>query len=412
MLSFEAARTKVIEILAARVCACESESLNISVEPSRALGRILAENILADRNYPPFNRSSRDGFALRSVEASAPGARLRLIGESRAGVAFNGTLGAGECVRILTGAPLPRGANAVVMQEFTRSEGDFVVLEQAVRTGQNFVLAGAEARVGEVMVARGMRLGYAELAMAAEVGRARLEVSRQPRVAILSTGDELVSLGETPSLFQIRNSNNISLAAQVALAGGEPVVSGNAKDEFGELRARIEKGLEADILVLSGGVSVGKYDLVEQVLQELGAEIFFDGLAIRPGKPAVFAWCRGKPVFGLPGNPVSTMVTFELLVAPAIEALSGYPPRSLQFFKARLAHPVNEKGTVVHFLPARVAWPTGESGGDPKVEVLLWEGSGDIGAVVRGNCFLVVHASRPQLEAGEWVDILPRRGIF
>src|SRR5580658_1971456 len=210
MISFEAARAKVIEVVSACVCAPERETLDLTVGPSAPLGRILAENIVADRNYPPFNRSIRDGFAVRAADAAEPGTRLRLIGESRAGVAFNGTVGAGECVRILTGAPVPRGANAVVMQEFTRSDDDFVVLEQAVRTGQNFVLAGAEARVGEVMVARGMRLGYAELAMAAEVGRAGLEVSRQPRVAILSTGDELVSLGETPSLFQIRNSNNIS----------------------------------------------------------------------------------------------------------------------------------------------------------------------------------------------------------
>ena len=163
---------------------------------------------------------------------------------------------------------------------------------------------------------------------------------------------------------------------------------------------------------MSGGVSAGKYDLVEKVLQDLGAELFFDAVAIRPGKPAVFGWCCGKPVFGLPGNPVSTMVTFELFVVPAIEALSGRAPQPLPLFKARLAHPLNEKGTVAHFLPARVVWPAGESGGDPKVDVLLWEGSGDIGAVVRGNCFLVVHADRLQLEAGEWVDVLPLRGEF
>ncbi|HXQ27165.1 MAG TPA: gephyrin-like molybdotransferase Glp [Candidatus Acidoferrales bacterium] len=417
MLSFEDARAKVIETLAARAGssgkqAFETETIDLGREPSAALGRILAEDLLADRNYPPFNRSIRDGFALRSADVDKPGARLRLIGESRAGVAFNGNVGKGECVRILTGAPVPHGANAVVMHEFTHSEGDFVVFDQAAHSGQHFVLAGAEARVGEVVVRRGTRLSYAELAMAAEVGRARVEVSRRPRVAILSTGDELVSVDRAPGPFQIRNSNNISLAAQVTLAGGEPILAGNAKDEAAELRARIEQGLDADILVLSGGVSAGKYDLVEQVLQDLGAEFFFDAVAIRPGRPAVFGWCRGKPVFGLPGNPVSTMVTFELFVVPAIEALSAYAPKPLPFVKAKLAHPVDEKGTVAHFLPARVSWPAGETGGDPKVEVVLWEGSGDIGAVVRGNCFLVVHASRLQLEAGEWVDVLLRRGLF
>ena len=412
MISFEAARAKVIEKLSACVCAPEREILDLSAAPAAPLGRILAENIVADRNYPPFNRSIRDGFAVRSADVAEPDAKLRLIAESRAGVAFNGTVGAGECVRILTGAPVPRGANAVVMHEFTREEDDFVVFEQAARAGQYYVLAGAEARVGEVVVSRGTRLGYAELAMAAEVGRARIEVSRRPRVTILSTGDELVPLDRTPGPFQIRNSNNISLAAQVSLAGGEPLPAGSAKDEVAELRARIEQGLEADLLLLSGGVSAGKYDLVEQVLKELGAEILFEAVAIRPGKPVVFAWCRGKPVFGLPGNPVSTMVTFELFVVPAIEALSSCLPQPLPIFKAKLAHPVDEKGMVAHFLPARVSWPASELGAEPSVEVLLWEGSGDIGAVVRGNCFLLVHASKLHLQAGEWVDVLPRRGTF
>jgi molybdopterin molybdotransferase len=412
MIPFEAARAKVIEVLSSCVCAPERETLDLSASLSALLGRILAENIVADRNYPPFNRSIRDGIALRAADAAEPGAKLRLIAESRAGFAFNGTVVEGECVRILTGAPVPRGANAVVMQEFTRLEGNFVVIGQAARAGQYYVLAGAEARVGEVVVPRGTRLGYAELAMAAEVGRARIEVSRRPRVAIISTGDELVPLDRAPGPFQIRNSNNTSLAAQVELAGGEPLAAGSAKDEITQLRARIEQGLEADLLVLSGGVSVGKYDLVEQALKDLGAEFFFDAVAIRPGKPVVFGWCRGKPVFGLPGNPVSTMVTFELFVVPAIEALSGCPPPSLPVFKAKLAHPVDEKGNVAHFLPARVSWPKGEAGGDPSVEVLLWEGSGDIGAVVRGNSFLIVHPSKPQLDAGEWVDVLPRRGTF
>jgi molybdopterin molybdotransferase len=414
MFSFEEARAKVIEVITSHACApgkiAATESIDISRDPAEALGRILAEDILADRNYPPFNRSIRDGFALRAADAAGPGARLRLVGESRAGGAFIGAVGPGECVRILTGAPLPQGANAVLMHEHTRVEDDFVVPEQAVQPGQHYVLAGAEARVGEVVVARGTRLSYAELAMAAEVGRARFQVSRRPRVAILSTGDELISLADKPGPFQIRNSNNISLAAQVTLAGGEPVLAGNARDVVSDLRARIERALEADLLIISGGVSAGKYDLVEKVLEDLGAEIFFDAVAIRPGKPAVFGWCSGKPVFGLPGNPVSTMVTFELFVVAAIEALSGHASEPLPFFKAKLAHPVAEKGRVAHFLPARVSWPSGETGGDPKVEVLLWEGSGDVGAVVRANCFLVIHTSRLQLEQGEWVDVFPRRG--
>lgn len=412
MISFEAAREKVIQILSARVCVPERETLDLSVAPAAAVGRILGENIVADRNYPPFNRSIRDGFAVRAADAAEPGAKLRLIAESRAGVAFNGTVGHGECVRILTGAPVPRGANAVVMHEYTREDGETIIFEQGVRAGQYYVLAGAEARVGEVVVPRGTRLGYAELAMAAEVGHARIEVSRRPRVAILSTGDELVPVDGAPGPFQIRNSNNVSLAAQVALAGGEPVDVGSAKDEIAALRARIEQGLQSDLLLLSGGVSAGKYDLVEQVLKDLGAEFFFDAVAIRPGKPVVFGWCRGKPVFGLPGNPVSTMVTFELFVVPAIQELGCCHPHPLPTFKARLAHPVDEKGGVAHFLPARLTWPAGDANTAPTVEVLLWEGSGDIGAVVRGNSFLVVRASKLRLQAGDWVDVLPRSGMF
>jgi molybdopterin molybdotransferase len=410
MLSHEAARAKVIEIVHARASASRlvTETINFAENPSRALGRILAEEVIADRNYPPFDRSTRDGFALRAADAAHPGARLRLIGESRAGHAFAGQMEAGSCVQIMTGAPLPHGANAVVMQEDAELEGDSVIFKHGVRAGQHYVLEGQETRAGESVVVRGNRLGYAELAMAAQVGRSSVLVAKKPRVAILSTGDEVISAGEAPQRFQIRNSNSISLAAQVALAGGEPVVLGNAPDDVADLRARIEQALKADIVVLTGGVSVGKYDHVEQVLKEIGIQFFFDALAIRPGRPAVFGMCNDKAVFGLPGNPVSTMVTFELLVVPAIELLGGHLPGALHLLKAKLAHPVDEKPPLAHFLPARVKWPDGV----PTVEVLHWEGSGDIGAVVRGNCFLVVHESKLKLEAGEMVDILPRRGLF
>ena len=403
MLSFEAARAKVIDILRARAAAPGTETIDLAAGLLCVLGRVLAEDVVADRDYPPFHRSTRDGYAVRSADATQPGARLRLAGESRAGLAFEGALNAGECVRIMTGAAVPAGADAVVMQEYARADGNSVVLERAAAPGQNFVVAGAEARAGDVLVLRGARLGYAELAIAAQTGRSALRVNRRPAVAILSTGDEIVAVNETPGAFQIRNSNSISLGAQVALAGGEPVFLGNARDEISELRARIERGLASDILVLSGGVSVGTYDLVEQVLRDLGAEFFFDSVAIRPGKPVVFGWCRDKPVFGLPGNPVSTMVTFELFVAPAIQLLGGAEPR-VPFSKAKLSHAVSEKTPLAHFLPARVRW----SSGDPLVETIPWQGSGDVGAVVRGNCFLVVRGERQQLDAGEWVDVLMR----
>ena len=408
MLSYEAARAKIIEVVRARSAAPSTESIEFASDPARALGRVLADDVLADRNYPPFDRAARDGFAVRAADVAQPGAKLSVIGESRAGVAFDGVVSAGTCVQIMTGAAVPRGADAVVMQEHVRVEGNSVIFERAARAGQDLVPAGKETRAGEIVVARGAQLGYAELAMASQVGRTRVIAYRRPRVAILSTGDEVVAVEQAPGPFQIRNSNSVSIAAQVSLAGAEPVMLGNAPDEVGELRRRIERGLEADALVLSGGVSVGKYDFVEQVLRELAAEFFFDAIAIRPGRPAVFGWCRGKPVFGLPGNPVSTMVTFELLAVPAIEMLSGREPQPLPVFRAMLARPVEKKAQMTHFLPARMSWPDRE----PTVEELPWEGSGDIGSVVRGNCFLVVHETKLKLAAGEWVDVLPRRGIL
>jgi len=410
MLSYEAARAKVIEVICARRCAPPppTETIEFAEDPSRVLGRIAAEDVRADRNYPPFDRSTRDGFALRAANAAQPGAKLRLIGESRAGVPFGGIVEPGTCVQIMTGAPLPRGANSIVMNEHARIEGEYVVLAEAAREGAHFVLEGQETRVGESVIARGRRLSYAELAIAAQVGRSRLVVAKKPRVAILSTGDELVAPDQSPTKYQIRNSNNVSLAAQVALAGGEPVMLGAAPDNLVELRAHIEQALEADIVALTGGVSVGKYDLVEQVLREMGAEFYFDAVAIRPGKPAVFGCCHDKPVFGLPGNPVSTMVTFELFVVPAIELLSGRKPDALALLKAKLAHPLNEKPPLAHFLPARVSWPEGE----PVVEAIHWEGSGDIGSVVKGNCFLVVHEAKLVYAAGEMADVLMRRGLF
>jgi molybdopterin molybdotransferase len=234
-----------------------------------------------------------------------------------------------------------------------------------------------------------------------------LQCAQQPRVAILSTGDEVVLIDETPGPFQIRNSNSVSLAAQVRMAGGEPVVLGNAADRIEDLGEKIEHGLKEDALVLSGGVSFGKYDLVESALKAMGAEFFFDAVAIRPGKPAVFGMCQGKPVFGLPGNPVSTMVTFELFVVPAIDLLCGAEARALPLVEARLAEALNEKSGLTHFLPARVEWRERA----PEVKALKWQGSGDIATLAKANCFLVVPAEREKIEAGESVSVLLRKDV-
>jgi molybdopterin molybdotransferase len=402
MLSYTDARQKVIEVAES----LERRWLRTDVELEQAFGRILAMPVIADRDYPPFDRSTRDGFAVRAADTQNPEARLECIGELRAGGNFDGSILAGQCVEIMTGASVPRGADAVVMIEHTKREGLMITLERAAQRGEHIVPRGSEARASAVLVAPRARLGYAEMALAAQAGATRLNVMVGPRLAILSTGDEVVDARAKPGPLQVRNSNGISIEILARTAGAEPVQLGNAPDEKGALLRAIERGLEEDILVLSGGVSMGKYDLVEQVLADLGAEFHFTGVAIRPGRPAVFATCRNKLVFGLPGNPVSTMVTFELFVLPAVDAFSATDPRPLPVFCAKLATPVHEKGPMTHFLPARIEW----EGREARVTQLPWQGSGDIVALALANGFLVVGPERPEIAAGEWVDVLPRRG--
>ena len=403
MISYIEARRIVAEValrtLGGRAPAQEKVALEA------ALGRVLAERLDADRDAPPFHRSTRDGFAVRAADVASVPATLALVGEIRAGAEFTGAVQPGQCVQIMTGAAVSSGADAVVMIEHTEPRAGAVVVQRRVAPGENVVPRGSEAKAGAPVLAAGMRLGYAEISIAAQFGHAEVAVFARPRVAILSTGDEIVPVEATPGAFQIRNSNSFSLAAQVALAGGAALPVGNAADERAVLRRKIEEGLAAEALVLTGGVSMGKYDLVEGVLGELGAEFYFDGVAIRPGRPAVFGVCRGKPVLGLPGNPVSTMVTFELLGVPLVDVLSGAPPRPLPLVKARARHAVRQKAALTHFLPAELSWENGEA----QVAEVAWQGSGDVAALARANCFLVVPETKLEFAAGDWVDVLPRR---
>jgi molybdopterin molybdotransferase len=403
MLTFKEARQLVITETQSQLTPPPAALLPVA----DALGHVLAQEIRADREYPPFNRSTRDGYAVRAREATKD-STLRCIGEIKAGDTVFAPLDPGTGIQIMTGAAVPLGADAVVMIEFTRRSDDAVTFDRDTQPGQNFVPQGSEARANDLILQPGLRLGFAELAIAAQVGAANLLCYQKPRVAILSTGDEIVPITETPGPFQIRNSNSVSLAAQVRLAGGHPVPLGSALDRVDDLSAKIELGLQHDILLLSGGVSMGKYDLVENVLKSFGAEFLFDAVAIRPGKPAVFGRCRNKLVFGLPGNPVSTMVTFQLFVTPATDLLSGAPARPLPLLNATLSQPLHEKPGLTHFLPARLEWAAAE----PQVHALAWQGSGDITALSRANCFLVVPADRHDIPAGEIVSVLPRPDVL
>jgi molybdopterin molybdotransferase len=404
MLPYSDARKKVIEV----ATSLPRPLTQTQIEIEQSFGRILSETVLADRDYPPFDRSTRDGFAVRSDDATLPGAQLECVGELKAGGQIDLTVQPGQCVEIMTGAALPKGADSVVMIEHTSRHGQTITLERAAVRGANFVPRGEEARKGATLVAPRTRMGYAEMALAAQAGHTHMHVFSCPRLAILSTGDEVVDARANPGPLQVRNSNGISIEILARTGGAETLQLGNAPDEKSTLRLMIERGLEADILVLSGGVSMGKYDLVEQVLADLGAEFHFTGVAIRPGRPAVFATCRNKLVFGLPGNPVSTMVTFELFVLPAIDVLNGGVPRALPVFRAKLATQVREKGPMTHFLPARIEWEDREA----RVTQLPWQGSGDIVALALANGFLIVSPDRPEIGPGEWVDVIPRRGAI
>jgi len=360
-------------------------------------GRVLAETILADRDAPPFHRSARDGFAVRS--ADTPG-KLDIIGEARAGSFFDEEVTQGTTVEIMTGAPLPAGADAVIMVEHVERSDNRIVVPRAMKPGENFVPRASEARAGEALLHPSHRIGYAELGLLAMNGREFVDVYAQPLVAILPTGDEIVDVGATPLPHQIRNSNAWSLAAQVRRAGAIPELLPVARDSYEHTRELIETGLESDLLLLSGGVSAGKYDIVETVLADLGAKFFFTRVKIQPGQPLVFGSVGTKFFFGLPGNPISTMVTFELFARAAIERLSGCGETPLPLLRARLTRDFRHKPGLTRFLPARLS----EDGST--VEPTGWQGSGDIGSIARANAFLVAEAERESWKEGDDIRVL------
>ncbi len=362
-----------------------------------AAGRVLAEDILADRDYPPFDRSARDGFAVRA--ADVPG-ELTVRGEVRAGESFDGEVSPATAIEIMTGAPVPRGADAVVMVEHVERNESRVAISRSIKVGENFTPRGTEAKLGETVLRAGHVLGFAEVGLLAMVGREHVSVFKNPRVAILPTGDEIVESGEKPLPHQIRNSNAWSLAVQVRRAGGMPEILAIARDSYEATRASIERGLQADLLLLSGGVSAGKYDIVERVLADLGAKFFFTRVKIQPGQPLVFGAVREKFFFGLPGNPASTMVTFELFARAAVERLAGLEDPMLPLLRAKLTRDFRHKTGLTRFLPARLS----EDGST--IEPLGWQGSGDIPALARANAFLVAEADRESWNAGDDIRVL------
>lgn len=390
-LDFAAARRCVLDTVGRIAPAVETVPL------AEAAGRVLAVDVVSDRDYPPLDRSIRDGFAVRS--ADMPGT-VRLIGEVRAGEAFAGTVGPGECVRIMTGAPRPEGADAVVMVEHATVAEGVMRTDRTPGPGEFINRAGCETSRGDVVLRAGSRLRFPHIAMLATVGAATVSVYRKPRVAILATGDEVVPVESTPKDFEVRNSNSWALAAQVAAAGGAPEVLPVAPDQMEATIALVERGLQADLLLLSGGVSAGEYDFVEAALERCGAEFFFTRVKIRPGAPLVFGRARGRYFFGLPGNPLSTAVTFEVFARAALDLLSGIAEPMLPLVEARITRTLREKPGLTRFLPATLENGTG------RVTPIEWKGSSDVPSLARSNAFIIAAADREIYQEGDAVSVL------
>jgi molybdopterin molybdotransferase len=392
-LTFQQARETVVT----RVGGARSGPAVEEVGLAEAAGRVLASDVTADRDAPAAARSVRDGYAVRA--ADVPG-ELCVIGEVRAGERFAGEVGPRQAVEIMTGAPVPAGADAVVMVEHTTRENGRVRIHRGAEPRQFINERGCEAVAGAVALPAGIRLDYSGVAALAAFGRERVAVFAKPVAAILATGDEIVAVSETPREFQIRNSNAYSLAAQVARAGGEPRMLPVARDNEAHTRELIERGLEADLLLISGGVSAGKYDVVERALAALGAEFFFDRVLIQPGQPLVFGRARGKFFFGLPGNPASTMVTFELFARAALELLGGQEDGALHMPWARLTREFRHRPGLTRFLPARL------SADGSEITPVAWSGSGDVPAMARASAYLVAEADRAEYARHEPIRML------
>jgi molybdopterin molybdotransferase len=405
------------------------------VKLASAARRVLAETLRADTDQPSFARSTRDGFACRAAEASAHNP-LAVAGSTRAGDPPSGPLPRSAVWEIMTGAPVPRGADAVIMLEHVESDHVEAARSGAaptvrllpprtVKPGENIVLRGAQASKGAALLPAGTLINAAQIALAASCGYAELKVYAKPRVAILSTGDELVPIAAKPAPGQIRNSSSAMLAAMVAAAGGQPWILPIARDTAKSLDAALARAASADLLLITGGVSAGKYDLVEPALARLGARFHFTGVRMQPGKPVVFGelprggtganqkgrsmqsratqWNRKQCCFlGLPGNPVSSAVTFLLFAAPVLAALAGRIDHGPRFARSRLVADVKTKPGLTRFLPAACTFAEPV----PEVKLVPWQGSGDLAAMALANCYLVVPDDRDSLDEGAMVNIL------
>jgi molybdopterin molybdotransferase len=391
---------EAIEQILARVQPLETEQVPLL----GSLGRVLAQPVVSLREIPPWPNSSMDGYALRAGDARQAGVSLRVVMQIAAGVLPSTPITSGEAARIFTGAPLPSGADAVIPQEDVRADGDRVTLTRPVPPGECVRPAGEDVRPGETVLEPGRLIASPEIGMLATLGRTQVRVYRRPRVAILSTGDELAELGAEPGPGQIPNTNSYTLMAQVLEAGAEPINLGVARDRRDDIEARLAWGQAADVLLSSAGVSVGDYDFVKDAFTKLGATLHLWKVAMRPGKPITFGSLGDRPVFGLPGNPVSAMVTFELFVRPALRKMGGHARLTRPTIRARALAPIPNPGARRGYLrvsltPANGGWGARLTGD---------QGSSIIKSMVRADGLAVVPPDTI-IQPGEAVEVIVLR---
>lgn len=375
------------------------------------LGRTIAKDIYSKDNIPPFDNSAMDGFALRSFDTKSATKNnpvsLKIIEDLPAGYLPQHKVNKGEAIRIMTGAILPKGANCVVMVEETQETGKkgqkagLVKIFRAIKSAQNIRRKGEDVKKGELTIKKGTLLRPQELGMLAALGVARVTVFRRPRVAILSTGDELVDIRKTLTPGKIRNSNTYALYGQVLRSGAIPVNLGMAKDRPREIREKIKRGLKQDMLIVSAGVSVGYYDVVKEVLKDLGVKIKLWRVAMRPGKPLAFGMIKQVPVFGLPGNPVSSMVTFEQFVRPAIAKMSGRDNFTRLEVNAVTKREIKKKKGFRYFLRGQLEQKNGRFLVIPATH----QGSGILSSLVLANCLIVIPEGVTEVKKGETVTV-------